>query len=67
MKRVAIWAVYTIGALSVAYIALYIYVRLTTPRLTPGDPIRIYRNPDAPEYSMREAPRAAQADAAMPR
>lgn len=51
MKRIAVWAAYAIGALSIAYIALYIYAVATAPRLTPGEPIRIFRNPDAPSYS----------------
>jgi len=51
MKRIAIWAAYAIGAISVAYIALYIYAVMTAPRLEPGDPIRIFRKPDAPKYS----------------
>ena len=51
MKRIAVWAAYAIGALSIAYIALYIYAVATAPRLTPGEPIRIFRSPDAPSYS----------------
>lgn len=51
MKRIATWALYAVGALSVAYIALYVYAMLTAPRLEPGDPIRIFRKPDAPSYS----------------
>ena len=51
MKRLAIWAVCLIGALSIAYIALSLYVMLTAPRLVPGKPIEIYRDPDAPKYS----------------
>jgi len=53
MKRLATWIAYTLGALSVAYLALYLYATLTAPRFEPGDPIRIFRNPDAPSYSAR--------------
>jgi len=56
MKRIAIWAAYAIGAISVAYIALYIYAVMTAPRLEPGDPIRIFRKPDAPKYSALTVP-----------
>lgn len=51
MKRFAIWAIYLIGALSIVYIALYLYVTLTAPRLVPGKPIELYRDPSAPKYS----------------
>lgn len=52
MKRLAIWLFYIVGALSVAYLLAYVYLALTAPRITPGDPIEIYRDPDAPNYSM---------------
>jgi len=51
MKRVLAWLFYLIGALSVAYLLAYLYLALTAPRITPGDPIEIYRDPDAPNYS----------------
>lgn len=51
MRRVATWLLYAIGALACAYLALYAYSVLTAPRLEPGDPIKIFRNPDAPKYS----------------
>lgn len=51
MRRVATWLFYAIGALACAYLALYAYTTLTTPKLTPGEPIKIFRNPDAPKYS----------------
>ncbi|WP_322518398.1 hypothetical protein SR870_23245 [Rhodopseudomonas palustris] len=47
----ATWLFYAIGALACAYLALYAYTTLTTPKLTPGEPIKIFRNPDAPKYS----------------
>lgn len=56
MKHIATWVLYVIGAVSVAYIALYIYTMLTAPRLEPGDPIRIFRKPDAPSYSALTLP-----------
>ena len=51
MKRVGIWTVYVIGALSIVYLALYAYAMLTRPQLVPGEPIQIFRKPDAPKYS----------------
>jgi hypothetical protein len=51
MKRVATWAFYAIGALAIAYLALQAYAMFTGQRLEPGDPIHIFRNPDAPSYS----------------
>lgn len=52
MKRIFVWLFYLIGALSVVYLLAYVYLVLTGPRITPGDPIEIYRDPDAPNYSM---------------
>lgn len=52
MKRLAVWLFYVVGVLSVAYLLAYVYLALTAPRITPGDPIEIYRDPDAPNYSM---------------
>ena len=51
MKRFAIWAFYGAGALAIAYLALYAYARFTGRDLQPGDPIHIFRKPDAPSYS----------------
>jgi bacteriorhodopsin len=51
MKRVATWAFYGIGALAFLYLALYAYAAFTGRELQPGDPIHIFRKPDAPEYS----------------
>ncbi|MDO9561960.1 MAG: hypothetical protein Q7J60_10085 [Bradyrhizobium sp.] len=51
MKRVAIWAFYAVGALAIGYLALYAYAVFTGRDLQPGDPIHIFRRPDAPEYS----------------
>ena len=50
MKRMFVWLFYVVGALSVAYLLAYIDLALTAPRITPGDPIEIYRDPDAPSY-----------------
>jgi hypothetical protein len=52
MKQIFAWLFYIVGALSVAYLLAYVYLALTAPRITPGDPIEIYRDPDAPNYSM---------------
>jgi hypothetical protein len=55
MKRIAIWAFYGVGALAIAYLALYAYATFTGRdlQLQPGDPIHIFRKPDAPSYSFR--------------
>jgi hypothetical protein len=52
MKRIAVWAFYGVGALAVAYLALYAYAAFTGRDLQPGDPIHIFRKPDAPSYSL---------------
>ena len=51
LRRVATWAFYAIGTLAVLYLALYAYVTFTGRQFTPGDPIHIFRNPNAPSYS----------------
>ncbi|MEH2543478.1 hypothetical protein V1283_000123 [Bradyrhizobium sp. AZCC 2262] len=51
MKRIAVWAFYGVGAMAIAYLALYAYAVFTGRDLQPGDPIRIFRKPDAPSYS----------------
>jgi hypothetical protein len=65
MKRIAVWAFYGVGALAIAYLALYAYAVFTGRDLQPGDPIRIFRKPDAPSYSQLSPPR--QTVAARPR
>jgi hypothetical protein len=51
MKRIATIAFYIIGTLAVLYLALYAYAVVRHKSLTPGEPIHIFRNPDAPDYS----------------
>ena len=51
MKRLGTWLLYVVGTLAIAYLALYAYAMFTGHDLQPGDPIRIFRNPDAPDYS----------------
>ena len=51
MKRLATWVFYAVGAVAIAYLALYAYVVFTGRDFQPGDPIRIFRKPDAPSYS----------------
>jgi len=51
MKRVGIWTFYALGMLAMVYLALYAYVTLSGRDITPGDPIHIFRKPDAPSYS----------------
>jgi len=55
MKRIATWAFYGVGAIAIAYLALYAYAVFTGRDLQPGDPIHIFRKPDAPSYSMRDS------------
>jgi hypothetical protein len=51
MKRLAVWILYVVGAIAIGYLALYAYVSFTGRELQPGDPIHIFRKPDAPSYS----------------
>ena len=51
MKRVATIAFYAIGTLAMLYLALYAYAVFKGRTLQPGDPIHIFRKPDAPDYS----------------
>jgi hypothetical protein len=51
MKRIAVWAFYVIGGLAVVYLGLYAYAAITGRDPVPGDPIHIFRKPDAPSYS----------------
>ena len=51
MKRFAVWGFYAVGALAMLYLALYVYAAFTGRELQPGDPIHIFRKPDAPSYS----------------
>jgi hypothetical protein len=51
MKRFAVWGFYAVGALAMLYLALYAYAAFTGHELQPGDPIHIFRKPDAPDYS----------------
>lgn len=51
MQRVAVWVIYAVGAVAIGYLALYAYVAVTGRDLQPGDPIHIFRKPDAPSYS----------------
>jgi hypothetical protein len=51
MKRLAVFVFYGVGALAIGYLALFAYARFTGHELQPGDPIHIFRKPDAPNYS----------------
>lgn len=51
MKRFAVWGFYAVGALAMLYLALYAYAAFTGRELQPGDPIHIFRKPDASNYS----------------
>jgi hypothetical protein len=50
-KRIGAWAFYAVGALAIVYLALYAYAMFSGARFEPGDPIHIFRNPEAPDYS----------------
>ena len=54
MKRVFEWAFWAIGAVAIVYLALYLYASLTGRQFEPGDPIHIFRSPDARDYSAVE-------------
>jgi hypothetical protein len=54
MRRAATWLFYVIGAVAIGYLALYAYATLMGREFVPGDPIHIYRRPDAPNYSGRD-------------
>jgi hypothetical protein len=51
MKHAASWVFYVVGLLAIAYLALYAYTALSGRDFQPGDPIHIFRRPDAPNYS----------------
>ena len=51
MKRIGVWAFYAVGTLAILYLALYAYAAFTRRELAPGDPIHLFRKPDAPSYS----------------
>jgi hypothetical protein len=51
MKRITTWIFYGVGAVAIGYLALYAYAAFTGRDLQPGDPIHIFRKPDAPNYS----------------
>ena len=51
MKRIAAWIFYGVGAVAIGYLALYGYAMFTARDLQPGEPIHIFRKPDAPKYS----------------
>jgi hypothetical protein len=51
MKRIGTIAFYVIGVLAMLYLALYAYAVLSGRDFEPGDPIHIFRKPDAPSYS----------------
>ena len=51
MKRIAIWAFYGVGALAIAYLALYAYAVFTGRDCSPAIPSTFSAKPDAPSYS----------------
>jgi hypothetical protein len=51
VKRIGVWVIYIVGALSIGYLALFAYSMYAQPKLEPGDPIKIFRKQDAPSYS----------------
>jgi hypothetical protein len=51
MKRATQWALAIVGVIAISYLALYVYAALTRRNFQPGDPIHIFRRPDAPNYS----------------
>jgi hypothetical protein len=65
MKRLATFAFYAIGAIATVYLALYAYSAFTGRQLQPGDPIHIFRKPDAPNYSWNSRAQPTQIRAAI--
>jgi hypothetical protein len=51
MKRIGTWVFYTVSTVAILYLALYAYAVYRGRAFTPGDPIHIFRNPDAPSFS----------------
>ena len=51
MRRIATWIFYAIGFVAIGYLALSAYMAFTGRHFEPGDPIHIFRKPDAPSYS----------------
>jgi bacteriorhodopsin len=51
MRRLLEWMFYAIGFVAILYLALYAYAIFRGREFVPGDPIRIFRNPEAPDYS----------------
>ena len=51
MKRLGLVLFWCVGALAVGYLALFAWAVLSGRDLQPGDPIHIFRKPDAPSYS----------------
>lgn len=51
MKRIGVWVIYVVGALSICYLALFAYNMWAQPKIVPGDPIKMFRKQDAPSYS----------------
>jgi len=51
MKRIGSWAFYAVSTLAILYLALYAYAAYRGRDFTPGSPIHIFRNPEAPSYS----------------
>lgn len=52
MRRLFEWMFYAIGFVAILYLALYAYAMFRGREFVPGDPIRIFRSPDAPDYSL---------------
>jgi hypothetical protein len=50
-KLIGTWAFYALSTLAILYLALYAYAAYRGRDFTPGNPIHIFRNPEAPSYS----------------
>ena len=48
IKRLSIWIFYAVGAIAIGYLVLFAYARFSGREFQPGDPIHIFRKPDAP-------------------
>jgi|1185.fasta_scaffold75384_2 hypothetical protein len=67
MKRLAVWTFYVAGGVATLYLVLYAYLAFTRHDLQPGDPIHIFRRPDAPNYSRLQTPSPGEDAGALAR
>jgi hypothetical protein len=62
MKHIGMWAFYAVSTLAILYLALYAYAAFRARHWQPGNPIHIFRNPDAPSFSYEQHRRLGGAE-----